>query len=106
MKSWFQLKTCACAITIAKKVWERELNYHMAACTHTHRGRVRERERVPSQSHDAFPCTTWRTRKKWESLSLKKAMFQTWVSYTAVPYDEQYIKIDKRKKNARAFCFS
>ena len=65
MKSWFQLKTCACVITIAKKVWEREMNYHMA-CVYTHiyrkREWERERERVPSQTHDAFPCKTWRTR--------------------------------------------
>ena len=76
-------KMCVCVINITKKVWEREMNYHMARAhphTHTHIYIKRERERVPSQSHNAFPCTTWRTRKKRESLSLKKAMFQTWVS--------------------------
>ena len=80
------------------------------------RERERERERVPAEVLGvpaevlfAFPCTTWRTSKTRERLSLKMAMVSD-LSQRAVPCNEQYIKILKehiqRIEKTRACNFS
>ena len=81
------VSVCMVCVTLLKKKWKRRLIHIASVYTNTqtyifiyiyiyiYRERERERERIPSQPHDALPCTTWRTSKKRERLSLKKAMF-------------------------------